>query len=618
MISLGGQDNFWPAVTAAEMKRLDLATIQQGQVPAAVLMENAGLAGYRALQQQWGTLAGQRVYVLAGRGNNGGDGYVVARYLQQGGALVTLWEGATDPAALSPETRQHRRAAQAAGVPSQPLARLTPKGLADGLPPALIVDALLGTGLKGTVREPLAQLIAAVNQLGRRGVPVLALDVPSGLDADRGVPLGTAIRAQLTVSFALPKVGLLQGPAVPHTGRLLVVPIGVDTAPAQAAAHLLRPQTVTRWLQSSWPTPALTHKGQGGRCLVVGGARGMGGAALLAAQGALRTGAGLVSVALPAAQSTAGVLASWPEVMQVPLADGGSGSFTAGAAATLMDYYLGRRRPDAAVVGPGLGKTAGGGQGLGRFVSQLLADGVPCVIDADGLNLLAASGPQLLSRAAWSSLAAARRSGRQPPLVLTPHPAEAARLLGWTVADVQTHRRRAVHQLARRWQATVILKGARTLIAGPQGPCFVNPVIEAALAAGGTGDVLAGMVGALLAQGRPPVTAAASAALLHGVAGTLAADGLTGAATGAGAAPVWGLTAGSAQPGPALPSAPLRPGLGVVGAGGTGARPWRRGLLASEVAAAVPRAAAWLLAMDATAEEALLTRYGLSGFTHSP
>jgi len=575
-------------VTAAEMRRLDRHTIDVEGVSGETLMERAGGAAFAVMAEQLGPLARREAAVLAGRGNNGGDGYVVARHLAAAGARVTVWEAASGGQGLTPDAAHHRQLALAAGLEPRPLAEFSPDVLdwAAGHPP-LVVDALLGTGLAGPPRERYAAAIEAINEAGRRGAVVIALDVPSGLDADGGSPLGPAVRAHVTVTFGLAKTGILQGPAIPYTGRVVLAPIGIDTATAQPAAVLSLPGAVGAHLRSMLPEPALAHKGLGGHCLIVGGSRGMGGAPWLAARGALRAGAGLVTIALPAAQA-----AAWgqlPEAMTLPLPDGGSGLFTPEALPVIEEFFN-QRNIDAVVIGPGLGSRPDALAVAAGAWRAAAARGAPVVLDADALRLLHPQEGQ-----AWDlpPVPSAGGDGEDPPLVLTPHPGEAARLLGWSTAEVQAHRPRAAAAIAARRPAVVVLKGARTLMASPGRPQRLSPVVDGALAAGGTGDVLAGITGALLAARRPPLAAAEAAVMIHGLAAALGAADVTGG-----------------FPGPAAGDSPA----GQVAAAFAGG-PWRRGLLAGEVAAWVPRAAALLASAGDQVEEALLEAYGLTGFT---
>lgn len=575
-------------VTAAEMRRLDQHTIKVGGVSGETLMERAGRATFAVVAERLGPLSRRPVAVLAGRGNNGGDGYVVAKLLRESGARVTVWEAAPGGQGLTPAAGYHRQQGVAAGLEPRPLGDFTADTLDYSAGDApLVIDALLGTGVAGPPREPYAAAIQAVNEAARRGAVVVALDVPSGLDADGGSPLDPTVRAHFTVTFGLAKMGILQGPAIPYTGQVVLAPIGIDTSTARPGAVLSLPSAVGAHLRAMLPEPALAHKGLGGHCLIVGGSRGMGGAPWLAARGALRAGAGLVTVALPAAQA-----APWgqlPEAMTLPLPDGGSGRFTPEALPVIEDFFN-QRTIHAVVIGPGLGHSPASLAVAAGTWRAAAARGAPVVLDADALRLL---HPQ--DDTAWDVPPAPSPAGagEDPPLVLTPHPGEAARMLGRSTAEVQQNRPEAAAAIAARRPAIVVLKGARTLVAAPGRPHRLSPVVDTALAAGGTGDVLAGITGALLAARRPSLPAAEAAVMIHGLAAALGAAAVAGGGPG----PAAGDDAA------ALVAAAFRGG------------PWRRGLLAGEVAAWVPRAAALLASAGGELDDVLPAAYGLTGFT---
>ena len=379
------------------------------------------------------------------------------------------------PSALSGDAALAYAEAQAAQVPIRPWQAGAPLS-------GVLVDGLLGTGAKGPVREPLAQLI---KQMNASGLPVLALDLPSGLCADTGCELGVAVRAELTVSFIGLKLGLFTGAGPDLVGTLVFDDLQAD--PQLLAEQATRAQRLAAdnlpWLSARRRS---AHKGQFGHLLVVGGDRGLGGAALLAAQSALRCGAGLVSLATRNEHVTA-ALARQPEVMVQGLA---SANQLLGLAASA----------DVLVVGPGLGQQAWGRSLLSAAASRATAQ----VWDADGLNLLAMGGVQLPVDA-----------------VLTPHPGEAARLLGLSIAEVQADRPGAALALAVRYQAVVVLKGAGSLIAAADGRLALCDRGHPAMAGAGFGDVLAGVIGALRAQGLPAFEAACLAVWLHARAGEL-------------------------------------------------------------------------------------------------
>lgn len=463
------------------MRALDRATSAEVGLPGLVMMETAGRAVAAAAQALRGARGG-RIAVVCGPGNNGGDGYVVARVLRAHGVDVACYR-AGDRTAVTGDAATQLAVLEKSGGRVVDIA--TPAGLAaigDGITGAAVaVDALFGVGLARDITGHLAEVVAQINRARAR----LAVDVPSGLDADTGRTLGACVRADVTVSTGPLKIAHVSAPGFAACGRVEVCEIGVPAARIEAAATawLVEEVDVARWLPRGTP---LDHKGTRGHVLVVGGAPEMRGAGRLAAEAALRAGAGLVTLAGD------GDVAAPDSIMTAGLAGGALG-----------DRLRGKR---AVVIGPGLGSSA-----VARArVDEVLASGVAAVLDADALNLLAADLPAL--------------AGARGPVVVTPHPGEAARLLGSTTAEVEADRVTAARGLVERTRATVVLKGARTIIAfGAAGSapatCWIVAAGSPALGTGGSGDVLAGTIGALLAQGVPPAEAAAIAVFAHGRAG---------------------------------------------------------------------------------------------------
>jgi NAD(P)H-hydrate epimerase len=487
-------------VNAEEMRALDERTIVGLGVPGVVLMESAGRAVADVVDGLLTPLAGAPVAVVAGPGNNGGDGCVVARHLHHRGARVALLLVA-DEARVRGDARTHLEAARRSGVPlldarAEGFAACAP--LLDGA--AVIVDALLGTGTARPVEGHLAAVIARMN--GAPGLRV-AVDVPSGLDVDRGQPLGACVQAHHTVTFALAKVGLVTAPGFTFAGELHVADIGIPPSLVTAPRTVLLDDDCLAPLRA--PRPPLAHKGTFGHVLVVAGSRRHPGAALLAARAAARAGAGLVTLAT--SDETAAALA--PEVREVSLAPLApeEPALDARAAWARLEPALDGKR--AVVFGCGLGRAPA----VRALLERLLAawDG-PLVVDADGLNVLAADTAPLVHA--------------RSRVVLTPHPTEMARLAGVDTTAVQADRLGTARAFAAAHRATVVLKGARTVIAAPDGRAAINPTGNPGLATGGTGDVLAGVTGALCATGLPPFDAAAAAVYLHGRAGDLARDAI--------------------------------------------------------------------------------------------
>lgn len=455
---------------AARVRELDARLIAAG-TPGSELMQRAAHALWRALRRRWPD-AGE-VTVLAGRGNNAGDGYLVAALAQRAGWRARVLAVA-DPAQLGGDAASAHAVALAAGVPVEPWRECAPLS-------GVLVDALLGTGLVGEVREPYAQAIRLANA---SGLPVLAVDLPSGLCGDTGRVLGVAIRAELTVTLLALKLGLfcLDGPD--RCGELAFDDLGADpelVEPLVPAALRLAGANVPRLA----PRLRNAHKGQFGHVLLVGGESGYGGAALLAAESCLRAGAGLVSLATRGEHVPA-LLARRPEVMARGVRSANEIQELAAAA-------------DVLVLGPGIGQGAWARSLLGGL-GQLAK---PQVWDADALNLLAAG---LLTPPADDWL-------------ITPHPGEAARLLGCSTAEVQADRPAAALTLARRLNAVVLLKGLGSLVATPQGELYLCDRGHPAMAGAGLGDVLAGLLGALLAQGLDVTAAARLGVWLHAAAG---------------------------------------------------------------------------------------------------
>ncbi|HWR97937.1 MAG TPA: NAD(P)H-hydrate dehydratase, partial [Candidatus Methanoperedens sp.] len=461
---------------ARDMAAVDRAAAERCGIPVAALMEEAGRRVAEAAAELLGGAAGRTVFLVCGRGNNGGDGFVAARLLHEAGA-DTLAVLADDPASLRPDARAAWEGARRAGVAcaSCPDAAALDALAGRARAADLVVDALLGTGFVPPARGIVLAAIRFINGLDR---PVLAVDLPSGLAADDGHVAGEAVRATATVTFGYPKRGLVEFPAAALTGRLWCADIGFPRETDDLVAgdlNLLTPADLAPHLA---PRDPQAHKGSCGHVLVLAGSRGMVGAAALAARGALRGGAGLVTVALPASVAPP-LLPSLPEAMLLPLPDGGTGVAGPAAADALRERLA---AANVLVAGPGLSRTAESAA-LVREMARTAA--VPLVLDADALHGLA-DNPAM--QPAW----------RCGPAVLTPHPGEAARLLGTDATAVQADRVAAARRCAAHFGAAVVLKGARTVIAEPGGTAWINPTGNPAMAAPGMGDVLAGLIGAHL------------------------------------------------------------------------------------------------------------------------
>ena len=482
-----------PIVDSEQMRELDRLTIEEDGVPSLILMERAGQGVFRHLCDWFSPIAGRSVAIVVGKGNNGGDGMVVARYLHEAGAQVHLWL-AVEPNEFKGDAAVQWRMIRALGIPALPVPPNPDPALFRD--ESVLVDALFGTGLQGEVREPYRTLIEAMNRSGR---PIVAVDIPSGLDADTGREWGIAIRATYTVTMALPKLGFFLNAGPRCVGKWVAVPIGVlpsRLTAFQSTARLLSGDDV-RAMLPRWQPDA--HKGHRGHVLVVGGSPGMAGAPALAGISALRIGAGLATVATPASIQPQ-VASFYPELMTMPLPDGGTGALTRDGIRYLRERWA---RFDVLALGPGLGQLEPTGAALLELLEQWSQLERPLLIDADGLNWLA------------------RLSGElplPPRTVLTPHPGEAARLLQIETHQVQADRLSAAALLHERYGATIVLKGAYSLITDGSG-LWIVPFAEPRLATGGSGDVLTGAIAGLLAQGMPPLEASLAGAYLHAAAG---------------------------------------------------------------------------------------------------
>jgi len=508
-------------VKAAVMRSLDEEAWQRYGIPGIVLMENAGLSVVQHLLERFWERrpAGRKALILAGPGNNGGDGLVVGRHLYNRGAGVEILLTAA-PDLYSGDAAVNLKIVAAAGIPHWVFDAGALDRLAGAIERAdLIVDALFGTGFRGVPQEPLASLIRMVNASGK---PALAIDLPSGMEADTGAVAGACIKAGLTVTLGLPKLGLYLDPGAGYAGEIVVGDISFPPGLAgdealdagQAAFYLIDAPLVAGFIP---PRRAADHKGSYGHVAVVGGAVGYTGAVALSASAALRSGAGLVTAVVPA--SLYPVLAvKLTEAMTRPAPESSGGGFARTAGTALGDLF---GRATVLAVGPGMGQDPE----TAVFLHDLLSRSeLPMVIDADALNLLARDRG-LLS----DPLLAARRKR----WVLTPHPGEMSRLLNTSIKEVQADRVGMAMQASQAWGATVVLKGAHTIVA-EGGQVLINPTGNPGLATGGTGDVLAGLIAGLLAQGLAPVQAASAGVYIHGLAADrlAAARGMAGLIAG--------------------------------------------------------------------------------------
>jgi ADP-dependent NAD(P)H-hydrate dehydratase / NAD(P)H-hydrate epimerase len=482
--------------TAEAMQEADRRTIAERGVPGLTLMENAGRGCALLIHERYGTAPSPKAVIVAGKGNNGGDGYVIARLLaEQGWRVMTLVLGHGEE--ISGDARSNLER-----LPPDSI-RFCPEGIAawsEELAQAtIIVDALFGTGLSREISGPTAWTVNLINAAGR---PVVAVDIPSGIHGTTGKILGTAIRAELTVTFDGAKPGHVLYPGTEYVGDLQVVDIGIPESflarphgyefiDAAAAAALIRPRRRT------------AHKGSCGHLLIIAGSRGKTGAAALAANSAVRAGSGLVTLAVPASLHDILELKT-TEAMTVPLDDERRGYLTSLALTDIQALLPGK---NALALGPGLSLD----RETATLVHRLLLEvKLPLVLDADAINAIAEQ-PELLRKAS------------SHPVILTPHPGEMSRFMGISVAQIEADRIAAAHEAAVRHGVHIILKGARSISAAPDGRIAINGSGNPGMASGGMGDVLTGIVASLLGQGYPPFDACKLGVFLHSTAADMVA-----------------------------------------------------------------------------------------------
>lgn len=486
-------------VTAAQMQSLDRRTITEAHVPSSVLMERAGEGVVTHLEQQYGPVRGKTIAIFCGKGNNGGDGLVVARLLHRRHALVHVFLLAP-PADLSRDAAgMYRRFVRTAARTA-----VKPFHSADQARPLVascdfVIDALLGTGISSAVTGHYRDAIDLINDVHR---PVIAVDIPSGIHADSGAVLGRAVRASMTVTFGLPKLGLMVGPGIDHAGIVQIVDIGIPPAYIEAIDSRIVLLTRKAVIATLPPRQPSSHKGTFGHAGIIAGSVGKTGAAALAAKAALRVGAGLVTVATP--NSINDVLeAKLLEAMTVPMPETKARTLARSSLDRVVTFMQART---AVAIGPGLSthpETVELIQSLMKHLER------PTVLDADALNAL-------------TGRTALLTECKTPPII-TPHPGEMARLeVGATTQSVNADRIGTAQRFSRERGVFVVLKGARTVLARPDGLVAVCPTGNPGMATAGTGDVLTGMVVGFLAQGLSPWDASCTAAYVHGYAGDLA------------------------------------------------------------------------------------------------
>jgi hydroxyethylthiazole kinase-like uncharacterized protein yjeF len=482
-------------VTAVEMRDMDRLAIESHGIPGLVLMESAGKGAARVLLAQFADHLKAGVGIICGKGNNGGDGFVMARYLADHRIRVTVYLLAkTSTVKGDAAANLNRLAALNIPVIEVPDEDAFSKTISSLDQHGLLVDAILGTGLSADVKGFFKTVIDYMNQ---RPTPIFAVDVPSGLNSDTGQPCGACIRAQATATFALPKIGHFSYPGAEYTGKLEIIDIGIPEAVVQTVKPKQQLLTAEQIRHRLRPRSADTHKGRTGHLLVVAGSVGKTGAAALTAGSAMRCGAGLVTLSIAESlHSIAEALVL--EVMTAPLTESRCGVLGDAAVDDIKKLMAGKA---CLAIGPGIGQAPETRRFIQKIITQIE---IPMVIDADGLNNLTGK-TQLLKNL-------------KAPAVLTPHPGEMARLIDATPAEVQQNRLKCARDFATNFRVHVVLKGAATVIAHPDGKAYINPTGNSGMASGGMGDVLTGVLAGFITQGFRPEEAAHAAVYLHGAA----------------------------------------------------------------------------------------------------
>lgn len=479
------------------MRLMDEKTIKEFKIPGIVLMENAGREVALTVKRIWNQNPNfsKKIVIFCGKGNNGGDGFVAARYLANWGFKPSVFV-LSKPGEIQGDAQINFDIIKNLGINIKHLLKDEDIKAISFLDFSIIVDAIFGTGLKGSVRGIAAKVISAINQ---SNYPVVAVDIPSGICGTTGKILGNAVKAQVTVTMVLPKTGLYLYPGRELAGRIKVADISMPWQVIDDATQEANLIDENLLLNLSKPYPQDAHKGNFGRMFILAGSKGMVGAAVLAGKAATRCGAGLVTCGIP--EFLHDVIASkLTEVMTYPLKGGDRLSSEAVERAIKFS-----QKCDAVVIGPGLSQEPSTKAFVRQFVRKCQS---PLVIDADALNALA-DDTMALNEA-------------KGPIIITPHPGEMARIFSTTPKDIQENRIKYVKQAAKDFSCIAVLKGASTLIAVGE-ELFINPTGNPGMATGGSGDVLSGIIGALIARGYTPKEAAVVGTYLHGLAGDLAA-----------------------------------------------------------------------------------------------
>jgi ADP-dependent NAD(P)H-hydrate dehydratase / NAD(P)H-hydrate epimerase len=486
--------------TPAQMKQIDALAINKIGIPGIVLMENAALKVVEEVIGIFGDISSKTIAVFAGKGNNGGDAFAVARHLFNKGANVKVYI-MSQQSDIKGDAKINLDILAKIGVQTSLLIDNWTINEVGGflLSSDIIIDGIFGTGLKGKIQSRVKEVIDLINSLKKY---TISIDIPSGLDGETGEILGSCIKADKTVTFVLPKKGLTIYPGCDYTGELVIADIGIPqviTNSVDIKLNLIDNNLIKDFIPKRY---SISNKGDYGKVFILSGSPGMTGAGCLTARAALRTGAGLIYIGVPAILSSV-YDASLTEAVTIPLPDGGSGYLVPGSLGQIMERV---NRSTVAAIGPGLSVN----ENIVQIVHDIIENSnIPLVIDADALNAVS------------KDISVLARSKAE--IILTPHPGEMSRLTGISIEEIQKRRLQIAHDFAAEWKVIVVLKGSRTVIADPLGNVFINPTGNSGMATGGTGDVLTGIIAGLTGQGAKAIQAAVAGVYLHGLAGDAAA-----------------------------------------------------------------------------------------------
>lgn len=488
-------------VTGKQMKEIDRTAIEDYKIPGLKLMETAGHYVYEEIIKEIGQDKYKKIVVICGAGNNGGDGYVVARKLKSNFFPVKVYS-TVDIKKLSGDAKINYERLIELDVPVSVLdqSNVLDTFIEDVEEAEIIVDAILGTGITREVNKNLRMIFDVINNSSNK---ILSVDIPSGVGAEDGKIYGIAIKATKTITFQLPKLGCIFYPGAEYIGELVVKDIGIpkEVLKERSSDVFLIDKTLVKQILK--PRKKDIHKGDCGKLLVIAGSKGMAGAAALACKSAIRSGVGIVKAAVPSVINDI-IQISVPEAISVPLADNKKGQIETSCLNEILNHI---KDCNAVAIGPGLGKN----EDILKIINTIIKNtDIPLVVDADGLNAVGLNADTIFSL---------RNS-----IVITPHPGEMARLTGLDIKHINENRIEIAREYSRKWGIIVLLKGSRTVIALPNGKVYINTSGNPGMASGGSGDVLTGVLSSFLAQKFKIEDAVVAAAFIHGLAGDIMAE----------------------------------------------------------------------------------------------